>query len=68
VLEATGHDAEVVKSYGLGVLPGVFNQTRGRREVQELTGKRWVPALVMDDGSVIEDSAAIVDWANAHPA
>jgi hypothetical protein len=25
-----------LRSYGLAPLPGVFNQTRGRREVQEL--------------------------------
>ena len=31
--------------------------TRGRREVQELTGNRWVPTLVLDDGTVIDDSA-----------
>ena len=62
-----GYEPEVVKSYGLGVLPGVFNQTRGRKEVQELTGNRWVPTLVLDDGTVIDDSRAIVDWARSHP-
>ena len=59
---------EVVKSYGFAPLPSVFNQTRGRREVQELTGKRWVPALTLDDGTVIADSHAIVEWARANPA
>jgi glutathione S-transferase len=57
-----------VKSYGRGLLPGVFNQTRGRRELQELTGNRWVPTLILDDGTVIDDSRAIVDWARAHAA
>ena len=46
----------------------VFNQTRGRSEVEELTGKRWVPVLVLDDGTVIDDSHAIVEWAAANPA
>jgi glutathione S-transferase len=57
-----------VKPYGFALLPGVFNRTRGRRDVQELTGKRWVPALVLDDGTVIQDSHAIVDWARANPS
>ncbi len=67
-LEKAGHKPEVVRSYGLGALPGVFNQTRGRREVQELTGNRWVPTLVLDDGSVIDGSHEIVEWARANPA
>ena len=42
-LKDAGHEPEVVKSYGLGLLPGVFNRTRGRREVQELTGNSLGP-------------------------
>ena len=57
-----------MKSYGLALLPGVFNRTRGRREVSELTGNRWVPALLLDDGAVVDGSQAIVDWARANPA
>jgi hypothetical protein len=67
-LEEAGHNPEVIKSYGLAALPGVFNQTRGRREVQELTGNRWVPTLRLDDGTVIDGSSEIVDWARANPA
>ncbi len=67
-LKDAGYDPQVVKSYGLAPLPGVFNQTAGRREVQELTGNRWVPTLVLDDGAVIDDSHAIVDWARANPS
>jgi glutathione S-transferase len=52
----------------LAPLPDVFNQTRGRREVQELTGNRWVPTLVLDDATVIDGSRAIVEWARFHPA
>jgi hypothetical protein len=62
-LVAAGHRPELVRSYGLGVLPGALNQTQGRREVQELTGNRWVPTLVLDDGTAIDGSHAIVDWA-----
>jgi hypothetical protein len=46
----------------------VFNRTRGRREMKELTGDRWVPTLLLDDGAVLDGSQAIVDWARANPA
>ena len=64
-LKDAGHDPEVVKAYGLAPLPDV---TSGRKEVKRLTGKSWVPALVLDDGEVIQDSKNIVAWAKAHPA
>jgi Glutathione S-transferase, N-terminal domain len=67
-LRRAGHRPEVVLSYGLGVLPDFLNQTRGRREVKELTGNNWVPALVLDDGTVIDGSREIVAWAEANPA
>jgi hypothetical protein len=57
-----------VKLYGFAPLPGLCNQTRGRREVQELTGNRWVPTLLLVDGTAIDDSHAIVEWARANPA
>jgi hypothetical protein len=64
-LRDAGHDPEVVKTYGLGLLPDL---TSGRREVKRLTGKSWVPVLVTDDGETIQDSKNIVAWAKAHPA
>ena len=67
-LREAGYEPEVMRSYGLGALPGVFNQTRGRKEVQRLTGNSWVPTLVLDDGSVIDGSQEIVAWAKTHPA
>jgi hypothetical protein len=67
-LQDAGHDPEVVLSYGLAPLPGIFNRTSGRRKVQELTGNRWVPTLVFDDETVIDGSHEIVDWARANPA
>jgi hypothetical protein len=67
-LREAGHDPELVKSYGLGLLPDAFNATAGRREVKRLTGNSWVPALVTDDGEVVQGSHEIVDWARAHPA
>ena len=67
-LRDAGHDPEVIKSYGFAPLPAALNNTPGRRRAQELTGKRWVPVLELDDGTAIADSHAIVEWAAAHPA
>ena len=68
-LRAAGHRPKVVRSYGLGLLPDTpFNQTRGRKRVKQLTGTSMVPALELDDGTVIGGSHEIVAWAQAHPA
>jgi len=67
-LRSAGHDPQVIKSYGLGLLPDALNQTSGRRRVKELTGNSWVPALELDDGEVVDGSKAIVEWARTHPA
>ena len=67
-LREAGHRPEVVRSYGLGALPGLINDRTPRREVKELTGNYWVPVLVLDDGTVIQGSRQIADWARAHPA
>ena len=67
-LAAAGHQPELIKSYGLGILPSIFTQTAGRRRVEELTGNRMVPTLELDDGSVIDGSGAIAAWARANPA
>jgi hypothetical protein len=67
-LEKAGHKPELIKSYGFAPLPEALNRTRGRREVQELTGNRWVPTLVLDDGAVVDGSSDIVAWAAKNPA
>ena len=68
VLKEAGYEPEVVKSYGLGMLPDFMNQTSGRKEVKRLTGKTWVPALVTDDDEVIQGSDKIAAWAKENPA
>jgi len=68
-LREAGHDPEVIRSYGLTVLPdAIFNRTRGRQEAKRLTGKSTVPVLVTDDGEVVHDSKRIVEWAKRNPA
>jgi hypothetical protein len=63
-----GHRPEVVKAHGLGMLPGIFNRTKGREEVKRLTGNYWVPVLVQDDGTYIQGVREIRAWAQANPA
>ncbi len=65
-LEAAGQAPEVVPVHGLGV--PLLNRTAGRAEVERLTGQRVVPVLVLDDGQAIQDSKAIIAWAEQHPA
>jgi hypothetical protein len=68
-LRDAGYEPEVIKSYGLTILPdGLANQTAGRREAKRLTGKSTVPVLVTDDGEVVHDSKRIVAWAKSNPA
>jgi hypothetical protein len=67
-LKEAGYEPEIVRSYGMGLLPDALNVTSGRREVKELTGNSWVPVLVKDDGTWIQGSRAIADWAKANPA
>src|SRR5436190_9314100 len=64
-LVEAGHKPEVIRAYGWGALPDVFNQTPGRREIKRLTGNNWVPALATDDGEVVQGSDKIIAWANS---
>jgi hypothetical protein len=66
-LRDAGHDPEIVRSYGFGPLPDALNGPR-RAEVKQLTGSNWVPVLVLDDGTAINESKDIVAWAKANPA
>jgi glutathione S-transferase len=45
-----------------------MNRTAGRRRVKQLTGNHWVPVLELDDGSAVDGSQAIIEWAASHPA
>ena len=64
-LRDAGHDPEVVRTYGFGLLPDALNGPR-RAEVKRLSGNPWVPTLVLDDGTVIDGSKQIVAWAGAN--
>ena len=67
LLEA-GYDPEVIKVYGHGVGPRIFQWTTdGRREVERISGQKVVPVLVTDEDEAIADSKRIVEWAAVHP-
>lgn len=42
------------------------SRARDRAEIEQLSGQRSVPILVLDDGEVVKGSGAIVHWAQAH--
>jgi hypothetical protein len=68
-LVEAGHDHEVVRGYGWKILPDMpFNQTPARKHVKDRTGSSSVPALELDDGTIVQGSREIVEWAKAHPA
>lgn len=64
-LAAAGHRPEVVKTYGCY---GTDRFWKGRCAVKKMTGNFKVPTLVLDDGSIVDESQKIAEWATAHPA
>lgn len=66
-LDEAGHEYEWKKVKG-----GIFkawtwpSRARDRAEVEQLSGQRGVPILVLDDGEVITGSGDIVRWARAN--
>ncbi len=67
-LQAAGHQPQIIRSYGWGLLPAALNRSEGRRLVQRHTGRSWLPLLVTDRDEHIAGSGRIAAWARAHPA
>ncbi len=67
-LREAGYEPEVIPSYGLGLLGPANSLAPKRREVKELTGNYWVPVMVHDDGTVVQGSDKIKEWAAKNPA
>jgi hypothetical protein len=65
-LIAAGYNPETEKARGSVFLPK-FLQLRVRREVFALTGSYFVPVLILDDGTTINNPDDIATWAKAHP-
>jgi len=64
-LLAAGHRPEVSRTYGCF---GTDPLWPGRRNVKQLTGNYKVPTLVLDDGTVIDESNKIAAWAKDNHA
>ena len=62
-LTTARHNPTVVRTYGCYGTDRLFP---GRREINRLTGNHKVPTLVLDDGTVVDDSTDIVAWAQAN--
>ena len=65
-LTAAGHTYSHETVGGFKNIP--FSRIGRRAEIERLTGQRDVPVLLLDDGSTVLGSAAIVAWAAEHPA
>jgi hypothetical protein len=65
-LIAAGYDPEIEKARGSVFLPK-FLQLKVRREVFALTGSYFVPVLILDDDTTINNPDDIAAWAKAHP-
>jgi hypothetical protein len=59
-----GYSPKLVRVYGFAFLPDL---TRGRRQVKRLTGRSFVPVLVLDSGEVVAESDNVVAWARNNP-
>ena len=63
-LDDAGHTYELKKVKGgrikLWTLP---SRARDRAEIEQLSGQRSVPILVLDDGEVVVGSGEIASWA-----
>lgn len=66
-LREGGHDPEIIRSYGWGLLPAAMNRSAGRQLAREATGTSWLPLLVTPHGETIVGSQAIKTWAANNP-
>ena len=68
-LDKAGHSYEIRTVKGGSIMPWTWpTRARDRAEIEELSGQRSVPILVLEDGEVIAGSGRIVEWARATPA
>jgi glutathione S-transferase len=65
-LDDAGFSYETKVVGGFKSIP--FSRWGRREEIFKLTGQRDVPVLVLDDGSTVNGSGAIISWASSHDA
>lgn len=61
-LDEAGVDYEIKMVGGSRLMPWTLKR---REEVKRISGSPNVPVLVLDDGAVIRESSAIVEWAKS---
>jgi hypothetical protein len=64
-LDDAGHEYELRVVGGFKRIP--FSRRGRRSEIVSLTGQEDVPVLLLDDGTPIQGSGRIVEWAAANP-
>lgn len=68
-LDDAGHNYDIKQVKGGSAKFWTWpSRARDRAEVEELSGQRAVPILVLDDRQVLTGSGAIAAWAREHPA
>jgi glutathione S-transferase len=68
-LDRGGHAYELKKVKGGTLKFWTWpSRARDRAVIEELSGQRSVPILVLDGGDVVVGSGAIVTWAEENPA
>jgi glutathione S-transferase len=68
-LDEAGHSYEMRTVKGGSLKPWTWpSRGRHRAEVEELSGQRAVPILVLDDGGVVTGSGEIAAWARNQPS
>ncbi len=67
-LDKAGYEYELRTVKGYRFVPWTRpSRNKDRAEIKALSGTNEVPVLILDDGEVISDSAAIARWAKEHP-
>jgi glutathione S-transferase len=62
-LVRAGYEPEVVRTGGCYRTDPLFPR---RRAVKRMTGNYKVPTLELDDGTIIDGSGRIIEWAEMH--
>ncbi len=66
-LDDAGHSYEIKRVKGGALRPWTWpSRAADRAEVEQLSGQRAVPILVLDGGEVITGSGNIVAWARSN--
>jgi glutathione S-transferase len=66
-LDDAGHSYECKQVKGGSLKFWTWSsRARDRAEIEQLSGQRSVPILVLDDGEVVTGSGAIVQWSKEH--